>query len=80
MGVEKQKPIDRRTYQRYIEKGTLKDSEFQSYLKHLPDETENAIWVDMDLFDTEIESLGETTDATDATDAAGDAGDSEEAS
>ena len=54
--ADKQKTIDRRTAQRYIEKGVLKDSEFQSHLKHLPDETANAQWVEMDLLDTELES------------------------
>lgn len=45
MAETKQK-IDVRTYSRYVEKGLLKDGDVQTYLKSLPDETENAIWVD----------------------------------
>ena len=63
MGVENRlKTIDRRTYQRNIEKGNLKDSDFQSYVKNLPDETANAQWVEMDLFETEIEADEESED------------------
>ena len=46
--------LDRRTYDRYIDKGLVKDSEFNSHLKALPDETANAQWVEMDLHDAEM--------------------------
>lgn len=48
------KRIDKRTYQRYIEKGVLKDSDYQSHLKSLPDETSNADWVELDIYETEL--------------------------
>ncbi len=45
---------DRRTTDRYVEKGALKDKDVESYLKNLPDETNNAQWVQMDLHDAEL--------------------------
>ena len=48
------KLYDRRTMDRYVEKGMLKGPEAQSYLKSLPDETNNAQWVQMDINDTEM--------------------------
>ena len=57
------KYLDRRAYDRYIEKGLLKDNEFKAHLKNLPDETSNAQWVEMDLHDAEIgEDLGSDDD------------------
>lgn len=46
--------IDRRTADRYIEKGLIKKSDYDSYLKSLPDDSANATWVQMDLEETEI--------------------------
>lgn len=46
--------VDRRTVDRYKEKGLLKEADYQSYLKGLPDDAANAQWVQMDLHDTEI--------------------------
>ena len=61
---ENRKLLDRRTVERYIEKGLVKASEFQSYMKNLPDETNNAQWVQMDLHDAELtdESQGDEAD------------------
>lgn len=46
MAESKQK-MDVRTYSRYVEKGLVKDADVQSHLKSLPDETDNAVWVDL---------------------------------
>lgn len=48
------KVLDRRVIDRYVEKGVMSASEQQSYLKSLPDETQNADWVHLDLHDAEI--------------------------
>lgn len=48
------KPIDRRTAERYIDKGTLSRAEYESYLKALPDDSANATIVQMDIEETEI--------------------------
>jgi hypothetical protein len=53
MAETKQK-IDVRTYSRYVEKGLLKDGDVESYMKSLPDETENAVWVDPTAEEAEI--------------------------
>lgn len=70
MAETKQK-MDVRTYSRYVEKGLLKDSEIQSHLKSLPDETENAVWVDptaeeeeLSVEETESEADSAETDVT----------------
>lgn len=46
--------IDRRTVDRYVEKGLIKKSDYESYLKSLTDDSNNATWVQMDLEETEI--------------------------
>lgn len=48
------KIYDRRVVDRYVEKGVLKANDFQSYMKGLADETNNAQWVQLDLHDAEI--------------------------
>jgi len=53
--------MDVRTYSRYVEKGLLKDSEIQSQLKALPDETDNAVWVDLTV--EEEETLADEGDS-----------------
>ncbi|NBX68353.1 MAG: hypothetical protein EBR01_05240 [Proteobacteria bacterium] len=70
MAETKQK-MDVRTYSRYVEKGLLKDSEIQSHLKSLPDEAENAVWVDptaeeeeLSVEETESEADSAETDVT----------------
>lgn len=50
------RPFDQRTADRYKEKGLLKDADYKAHLKSLPDETENAQWVEMDLHDAELGS------------------------
>ena len=55
--------FDRRTTDRYLEKGAIKEKELESYMKNLPDETNNAQWVQMDLHDAE---LGENDSGEDA--------------
>lgn len=67
---ENRKLLDRRTVERYIDKGLVKASEFQTYVKNLPDEANNAQWVQMDLHDAEItdESQGDETDHDEDTD------------
>ncbi len=54
MAETKQK-IDLRTFNRYVEKGILKDSDLQAHLKSLPDDAENAVWVDLTVEDAEVE-------------------------
>ena len=54
MAEQKSKFFDRRTVDRYIEKGTVKDADFRDRLKSLPDDSANAQWVQMDLHDAEI--------------------------
>jgi hypothetical protein len=53
MAETKQK-VDVRTYSRYVEKGLLKDGDVQNYLKSLPDEAENAVWVDPTAEEAEV--------------------------
>ena len=48
------KLYDRRTFDRYLEKGIVKRADWENYLKTLPDESDNAQWVQMDLEETEL--------------------------
>lgn len=57
------KKIDRRTVDRYMDKGQIKRSDFDSYMKALPDDAANATWVQMDLEETEIS--GRTSGSSD---------------
>jgi hypothetical protein len=52
--AEMKQKMDVRTYSRYVEKGMIKDAEVQSFLKSLPDETDNAVWVDLTVEDAEL--------------------------
>jgi hypothetical protein len=54
MAETRAKSIDKRTVDRYVEKGQIKKSELESHLKALPDDTANADWVEMDLEEEEI--------------------------
>jgi hypothetical protein len=64
--MEKKNPrhYDRRVLDRYVEKGLIKEGEYQDHLKNLPDESSNAQWVQMDLHDAEIseEDAGNSED------------------
>ena len=46
--------FDYRTTDRYLEKGLMKPEDLAKRLKALPDEANNAQWVQMDLHDAEI--------------------------
>jgi hypothetical protein len=50
------KGYDRRTVDRYVDKGLIKATEYQSFLKALPDDAANAQWVQMDMEDAEVSS------------------------
>lgn len=52
------KRLDRRTYDRYMEKGLLNKKEIEAHMKGLPDDTANAQYVQMDLHDAEISEEG----------------------
>mgnify|MGYP006291135351 CR=1 FL=1 len=41
-----------------MEKGLIKETEFNTYLKALPDDAANAQWVQMDLTDAEFSEDG----------------------
>lgn len=67
MADMKQK-MDVRTYSRYVEKGALKAADVNTYLKSLPDETENAVWVDLTAEDAELAGDGEGADQEETAD------------
>lgn len=46
--------FDRRTTDRYLEKGLMKADDLAKHVKGLPDEANNAQYVQMDLHDAEI--------------------------
>ena len=53
--MESQKPtIDKRTMDRYLSKGILKDSEIKEHFKSLPDSEANAQWVHMDMHEADL--------------------------
>ncbi len=56
------KRFDLRVVERQLSKGDIKESEYKSYLKSLPDESANADWVQLNLEEAEI---GEATDLDD---------------
>ena len=45
---------DSRVVDRYVEKGEITKKDLESHMKGLPDETENAQWVQMDLEEAEL--------------------------
>ncbi len=59
--MENNKPsYDKRTFQRYVDKGLIKDGELKSHFSALPDESNNAQWVQIDLHDAELsDGMGE---------------------
>lgn len=48
------KHYDKRTLDRYIERGVVKESDFKNRLKALPDESPNAEWIELDMSDAEV--------------------------
>lgn len=54
MKEAERKLYDRRVLERNVRKGLVKNNDFQSYMKSLPDETNNAQWVQLDLHDSEL--------------------------
>lgn len=48
------KMTDRRTYDRYLAKGLVKQSEVDQHIKSLPDDSANAQWVTIDLDEAEV--------------------------
>ncbi len=48
------KHYDKRTVDRYIDRGVIKDSDLKSRLKNLPDDEANAQWIELDLSDAEV--------------------------
>lgn len=48
------KHYDKRTVDRYIERGVVKEADLKSRLKSLPDETANAEWIELDMSDAEV--------------------------
>ncbi|MGE3758733.1 MAG: hypothetical protein AB7H97_13310 [Pseudobdellovibrionaceae bacterium] len=50
----KAKHFDKRVSDRYIEKGQLKESDIDSHLKQLPDDSANAEWVQLDMEESDI--------------------------
>jgi len=56
MAEKKNLHIDRRTADRYVERGVFSKTDYQAHLKALPDDTANAEWVHMELHDAELAS------------------------
>lgn len=56
------KMTDRRTLDRYVAKGLVKQSEIDSHVKALPDDTANAQWVTIDLDEAEVGEGSEVVD------------------
>ena len=51
--MEAKRRLDKRTVSRYVDKGLVKKGEVDQHLKALPDETPNANFVDMELYEAE---------------------------
>jgi len=51
---DKRMLYDRRVVKKYINAGEVKESDFQTYLKKLPDEEKNGEWVTLDVEETEV--------------------------
>jgi len=49
------KNFDKRTVDRYIEKGLVKKADYESHLKALPDDSANAEFVEMEMDEAEYE-------------------------
>lgn len=59
MSDENRKIFDSRVIHKNMQKGTVKEAEFKNYLKSLPDETNNAQWIEMDIHETDSNSHSE---------------------
>jgi len=66
MGEMDRKLFDRRTLDRYVEKGLVKEGDLNAHLKGLPDDTNNAQWVEMELHEAEIIDDSENSDDSDS--------------
>jgi len=57
---------DKRTQDRYVEKGLLEKAKVEAELKSLPDLTANATWVEIDMEDVQVDGAdeSETSDET----------------
>jgi len=47
-------PYDKRIVDRYVAKGIVQKDELEKRLAKLPDETENATWVQLDMDEAEV--------------------------
>ena len=74
MSDENSKMFDRRTLDRYLERGDLKKTAFDAHLKGLPDCADQAQYVQMDLYEAEMSDADAEEKASQA-----DGSDSEEA-
>ena len=54
MKEQKKFSFDKRTVERYIEMGQITDADLKKHLQNVPDDAQNAEWVEMDIHDTEI--------------------------
>lgn len=59
----KWKLTDKRTQDRYVEKGLVDKAHVQTVLKNLPDEAANATWVEIDMEDGQLGD-GDMTDTS----------------
>ncbi len=53
------KHYDKRTFDRYLEKGIVKPQEFEAHLKNLPDDAANAVYVQMDMDEAELTDVSD---------------------
>lgn len=52
-------PLDKRTIDRYLEKGVIDKKAYESYIAKLPDDTANAEWVQTDLLEADFTDTGD---------------------
>lgn len=52
-------PMDKRTIDRYVEKGLIDKKAYETYLAKLPDDTANAEWVQTDLLEADFSDTGD---------------------
>lgn len=57
------KHFDKRTFDRYIERGVTKESDWKSYLKSLPDDSARAEWIELDMSDAEVAPSADAEDS-----------------
>ncbi len=56
------KYFDKRTLSRYVDKNLVDRKEAEAYLKNLPDESNNAEWIQADVHDTFLGEEGDDSD------------------